>query len=222
MRFCSCAAAIIILTAMPFAQDKPIPVEQEPHHKVVFKNESIEVMRVNLKPGERTLYHTHAHDRSAVELCTTSITQQKVGETEAPPYSIKPGDVSVSTTEPGGYSHRVHNVGTSLFDVLDVEFLQTPGKPSDAVAGPLVGENPSARAYRWELAPGAKSLEHTHHRPYLIVAATPMQLKMTAPNGQSHSETVKPGDFHWVDAQVTHVLANEGATPGTIVEFELK
>jgi hypothetical protein len=37
-------------------------------------------MRVNLKPDERTLYHTHAHDRAAVELCTTSITQQKVGE----------------------------------------------------------------------------------------------------------------------------------------------
>jgi mannose-6-phosphate isomerase-like protein (cupin superfamily) len=49
-----------------------------------------------------------------------------------------------------------------------------------------------------------------------------MQLKMTAPDGQSRSETVKLGDFHWVDAQVTHVLANEGTAPGTIVEFELK
>jgi quercetin dioxygenase-like cupin family protein len=222
MRPCLYAAAIIILTAMPFAQDKPIPVEQEPHHKVVFKNESIEVLRVNLAPGERTLYHTHAHHRAAVELCSTSISQQKAGETEAPAYPIKPGDVSMSTTEPGGYSHRVHNVGTSLFDVLDVEFLQHPDQPSEAVAGPVVGENPSARAYRWELAPGAKSPEHTHHRPYLIVAATPMQLKMTAPDGKSRSETVKPGDFHWVDAQVTHVLVNEGTNPGTIVEFELK
>ena len=222
MRLCPCAAAIIILTAMSFAQEKPIPVDQEPHHKVVLKNEFIEVMRVNLAPDERTLYHTHAHDRAAVELSNTSITQQRFGDTEAPANAIKPGDVSISATAPGGYSHRVHNVGTSLFDVLDVEFLRTPGKPSDAVAGPLVGENPSARAYRWELAPGAKSPEHTHHRPYLIVAATPMQLKMTATDGQSRTETVKPGDFHWVDAQVTHVLANEGSAPGTIVEFELK
>jgi quercetin dioxygenase-like cupin family protein len=214
--------ALLILTASSFAQDKPVPVEQEPHHKVVFKNESIEVMRVNLAPGERTLYHTHGHDRGAVELSNTSITQQKVGESEAPANAIKPGDISISATPPGGYSHRVHNVGSTLFDVLDVEFLQHPDKPSEALAGPVAGENPSARAYRWELAPGAKSPEHTHYRPYLIVAATPMQLKMTAPDGQSRAEIVKAGDFHWVDAQVTHTLANEGTTPGTIVEFELK
>jgi mannose-6-phosphate isomerase-like protein (cupin superfamily) len=49
-----------------------------------------------------------------------------------------------------------------------------------------------------------------------------MQLKMTAPDGQSRAETVKAGDFHWVDAQVTHTLSNEGTTAGTIVELELK
>jgi quercetin dioxygenase-like cupin family protein len=216
------AMLMLIQIPMSFAQDKPIPVDQEPHHKVVFKNEFVEVMRVNLAPGERTLYHTHAHDRGAVELSNTSISQQKVGEVEAQAYPIKPGDVSISATPPEGYSHRVHNVGSTLFDVLDVEFLQHPDHPSDAVPGPVVGENPSARAYRWELAPGAKSPEHTHRHPYLIVAATPMQLKMTSPDGQSRAETVKAGDFHWVDAQVTHVLANEGTTAGTIVEFELK
>ena len=222
MRILRCAGLIIVLISTSFAQDKPVPVENEPHHRVVFKNDFIEVMRVNLKPDARTLYHTHAHDRAAVELSNASITQQKFGDAEAPANAIKPGDVSISTTPAGGYSHRVHNVGTSLFDVLDVEFLQPPDKPSEAIAGPLIGENPSARAYRWELAPGAKSPEHTHYRPYLIVAATPMQLKMTAPDGQSRAETVTPGDFHWVDAPVTHVLANEGSTPGTIVEFELK
>jgi hypothetical protein len=63
---------------------------------------------------------------------------------------------------------------------------------------------------------------HTHTRPYLIVAVTPMQLKMTAPDGQSRAEQVKTGEFHWVNAPVTHALANEGTTEGLIVEFELK
>ena len=48
---------------------------------------------------------------------------------------------------------------------------------------------------------------HTHERPYLFVAATPMHLKMTAPDGRSLLEEVKPGDFHWDDAKVTHALA---------------
>jgi len=33
---------------------------------------------------------------------------------------------------------------------------------------------------------------------------------------------VKAGDVHWVDAKVTHALANEGTTVGQIVEIELK
>jgi mannose-6-phosphate isomerase-like protein (cupin superfamily) len=45
---------------------------------------------------------------------------------------------------------------------------------------------------------------------------------MTAPDGQSRTENVQAGDFHWVDAEVTHVLSNEGSTAGTLVELELK
>lgn len=204
------------------AQEKPIPVDQEPHHKVVLKNDLVEVMHVTLSPGERTLYHTHSHDRAAVELSNCSITQQPFGGTEGPPYPTKPGDLSISAQVEGGYSHRVHNVDAVTFEVLDVEFLRRPEKPSETGAAPVAAENPSARAYRWNLAPDAQTPEHTHNRPYLIVAATPMQLKMTAPDGQSFTRTVMPGDFHWVDTPVTHVLSNNGATAGTIVELELK
>lgn len=46
-------------------------------------------------------------------------------------------------------------------------------------------------------------------------------LKMTGPDGKSLSHEVKAGDIHWIDAKVTHSLANEGPTTGTIVEIEL-
>jgi hypothetical protein len=63
---------------------------------------------------------------------------------------------------------------------------------------------------------------HTHKRPYVIVAATPLQLKMTALDGESFTEKAKPGDFHWIDSTVTHTLTNEGTVEGQIVEIELK
>jgi len=47
-------------------------------------------------------------------------------------------------------------------------------------------------------------------------------LKMTDPEGKSFTHEVKAGDVHWVDAKVTHSLANEGTTVGQIVEIELK
>jgi len=65
-------------------------------------------------------------------------------------------------------------------------------------------------------------VQHTHERPYLIVATTDMQLKMSAPDGQSVAHPVKAGDFHWVDNKVTHTLENAGTAPGEIVEFEMK
>ena len=221
MSMAAFSSLLLALLGISGAQEKPVPVDQEPHHKVVLKNDWVEVMHVTLAPGERTLYHTHAHDRAAIELNVSSITQQKVGEAEGAPVANHPGDLSMMPQVEGGFSHRVHNVGSGVFDVLDIEFLQRPLKSSDA-ALPVAGENPSAQAYRWTLAPGTKTPEHTHHRPYLIVAATPMQLKMTAQDDQSFTHEVKAGDFHWIETPVTHVLANDGPNGGEILELELK
>jgi quercetin dioxygenase-like cupin family protein len=107
-------------------------------------------------------------------------------------------------------------------DVIDIELLHRPEHPSIAVAGPVAIENPSVRVYKWQIAPATSTAMHTHTRPYLIVAVTPMQLKMTSPDGQSRSEAVKAGDFHWVNVPVTHSLTNDGTAEGQIVEFELK
>jgi quercetin dioxygenase-like cupin family protein len=200
----------------------PVPVEDEPLHHVVFKNDSIVVLHLTLPPGERTLYHTHIHDRVAVNLSTTSIAQQTLNEQEGPASPTAPGTISAYTLAGSSLTHRVRNVGPAPFDVIDVELLNRPETPSPSAAAVVAGENPSARVYNWALAPGVASPMHTHVRPYLIVSATGFTLKMTAPDGQSSQHDVKPGDFHWIDTNVTHSLANAGNTPGQIVEIELK
>jgi quercetin dioxygenase-like cupin family protein len=197
-------------------------VEHEPLHHVVLKNESVVVLHLTLPPGERTLYHTHSHDRVAVNLSSTSITQQTWNETEGQSSPTAPGTISVYTLAGSSFTHRVHNIGTAPFDVLDIELLERPATPSSSVAAAIAGENPSARVYSWVLAPGSVSEMHTHVRPYLIVSAKGFTLKMTAPDGQSTAHEVKPGEFHWVNTKVTHSLANVGSTEGQIVEIELK
>jgi quercetin dioxygenase-like cupin family protein len=134
----------------------------------------------------------------------------------------KPGEISAPTAQAKPLIHRIHNVGPGTFEVLDVELIQRPAQPSTAIAGPVAAENPSARVYNWILAPGATSAMHRHAKPYLIVSVTKMPLKMLAPDGQSFAHEIQAGDFHWVDAKVTHSLTNEGTTPGQIVEIELK
>lgn len=215
-------ALVLLLSNLAVAQQSPVPVEEEPHHHVVLKNDSVMVLRVKVLPGESTVFHTHSHDRMAVLLADTTITEQKPGEAEGQPTAKHPGDVSAMTATNEPFTHRVHNVGAAEFEVLDVELLQRPAQPSETAAAKIEAENPSARLYKWTLAPGATTVMHTHERPYLIISATPLVLKMTGPDGKSLTHEVTAGDFHWIDAKVTHSLANAGTTPGTIVEIELK
>lgn len=217
-------APAILLLALFASQESsaPVPVEQEPHHHLLLKNDQLLVLRVTLQPGERSMYHVHSVDDVAVWLGNTSATQQLPNEPESAPVEQKPGNISLRTLRETPLTHRVHNVGQGLFDVLDVELLQRPEHPSTGTAGPVTAENPSARVYKWTLAPGGATPMHTHERPYLIVAATGFQLKMTAPDGQSATHEIKPGDFHWVTSKVTHTLANAGNGEGQIVEIELK
>jgi quercetin dioxygenase-like cupin family protein len=217
-----CVCALLLLLAGTGAgQDAHVPVEQEPHHHVVLKNDSVLVMHVVLPAKETTLYHTHSRDRVSVALTSTNLVQQKLNDPEGKPGVTHPGDISAIPND-GPYTHRLHNLGPATFEVIDVEFFRRPEHPSETPAAAVAAENASARVYNWILAPGATTTLHTHERPYLILAVTPLQLKMTSPDGSSMTHEVKAGDFHWVDAKVTHTLTNAGTAEGQIVEIELK
>ena len=221
MKLCLLWSVLVSFSITGAAQQGPVPVEQEPHHHVQLKNDSVVVIHVNLPAGESTLYHTHSRDRVSVALTSTTLAQQKLNEPEGKPGPTHPGDISAMTSD-GPYTHRLRNLGPSTFEVVDVEFLHRPDHPWEKSAATVAAEDPSARVYKWALAPGAVTPMHAHERPYLILAVTPMQLKMTAPDGRSSGDEIKAGDFHWVDADVTHSLANAGNSEGEIVEIELK
>jgi quercetin dioxygenase-like cupin family protein len=204
------------------AQQAAVPVEEEPYHKVVLKNEYIELIRVRIPSSEKTLFHIHSHDRAVLYLVGGATTQQLLGRPEQPVETSEVGEVFADSRIEGPLIHRVRNVSKGRVEIFDVEFLKVPESPSSVPAAPVAAENRCARVYDWHLAPGISSAMHTHDRPYLVVAVTPMKLKMTAPDGKSFTHEVVAGDFHWVDSKVTHSLANDGTSEGQIVEFELK
>ncbi len=215
-------ALTVLLLAAPAAQPAPVPVEQEPFHKTAFKNDYVQAFRVNLDPGQSTLMHIHAHDDAAVRLSVATYTQEKPGSPVGPKEEMVPGLVTARTNEPTALIHRVNNVGKTPFDVIDVQVLKRPDGPETALLSMPAAENPKLRAYRYEIAPGASTAQHTHKRPYLLVAATDMNLRMTSPDGRSMEHPIKAGDMHWVDTEVTHSFTNLGKEKGILVEFELK
>lgn len=222
---------LILLVGLPLVlvaqkTDKPVPVEQEPLHKVELKNDAVTVIHLTLPAGQYTQYHIHSHDRVAIQLSSTSTTQQDWGKPEGTANPVKPGDFAAMTLQGDSYTHRVHNVGSEAYEVIDIELARRPEKPSAEVAGPVAAENPSARIYNWVLAPGATTEMHKHVRPYVIVSVTAMKLQMSSPGGQMAGHAVGAGDFHYVEmpaiGSISHKLQNSGTTPGQIVEVELK
>lgn len=215
-------ASVIAVGGLWPVQDAPVPVEEAPDHKTVFKNEYVQAFRVTLQPGQATVTHIHARDDVAVRLSNATVAQQVPGEPLRPAESVEPGVVSARDNESKNLTHRVLNVGHTVFDVIDVQILsRPPGDPTEALVPPAA-ENPKMRGYRYELAPGASTALHTHARPYVILAATDMELRMAGPDGSSIDHSVKAGDLHWVDSRVMHVLTNRGKRTGVLVEIELK
>jgi quercetin dioxygenase-like cupin family protein len=199
-----------------------VPVEEEPFHKVVLRNDFVIALHVTLPAGQTTQLHTHSHDGAAIRLSDALVSMRVPGAGPTAPVQVRPGDVSVATRRNAPLTHRVINAGRTTFEVLDLEFLKRPDGPPTEPVAPPAAENATARVYLWRLAPGASSPPHTHVRPYVIVAATPMQLLMTSPDGTRMEHPVAAGDLHWIDAKVAHTLTNHGTAPGVIVEVEVR
>ena len=199
-----------------------VPVEKEPHHKTVLKNDYLQAFRVTLESGKTSLMHTHARDDASVRLSTATVAADSPGQPVGPPEPVYPGFVSARDNEANPRTHRVHNIGTTLFDVINVQVLRRPAGPTMPAISVPAAENSKMRLYSYELKPGEATTEHTHTRPYLHVTVTDTNLRMTSTDGSSMEHAVKAGDMNWVDTAVTHTIMNRGTEKAIVVEFELK
>lgn len=220
-------AAVILIAGLfasmlVTAQEKVVPADQEPLHKVVLKNDYVEVMHVTILPGWSTMLHTHSHDSVAIALSESIARADVPGKESSQALTAHAGSVSTSDYAMQNFTHRVNNIGKTTFEVINIELLK---RPDDLKVEPIAkpaAESNSFRAYKWDLAAGSSAPAHTHTRPYLIIAVTPMRLVMKTPDGDSMELSIKAGDFHWIDSKVTHTLTNNGKEPGVIFEVELR
>ncbi len=210
-----------LLAAMSSRQDAAVPVEEEPDHRTVLKNDYVQAFRVTLEPGRSLLMHTHTRDDAAVRLSTATIAVDTPGQPVGPPETRQVGSVSARNNAANPLTHRVQNVGTTVFDVVDVQILSRPAGPAAPAITTPAAENATMRVYRYELGPGSSTAAHAHARPYLLVAATDVGLQVTSGEA-STQHAYKAGDMHWIESAGTHVLSNPGAGTAILVEFELK
>jgi hypothetical protein len=67
-------------------------VEQEPHHRVLFENQYVRVLDVQIPPGDSLLYHIHSYDSLSVRISGGLVPNQMQGS-EWAAATVKPGTV---------------------------------------------------------------------------------------------------------------------------------
>jgi beta-alanine degradation protein BauB len=102
---------------------EPMPTNLEPHHHVKYESQSIRMLEVLLKPGESSFFHTHSNDILYVTLADASARAQDQREEWEDEIAFKTGAVSFENASKTRHTHRLKNVGNTIFHTINIEFL---------------------------------------------------------------------------------------------------
>ena len=102
---------------------EPMPASLEPHHHVKYENQYVRVLEVTLQPGESSLFHTHSLDILYITMADAVARAQEQGENWGPETAFKAGRVSFENAWKIPHTHRLKNVGKTLFHTISIEFL---------------------------------------------------------------------------------------------------
>lgn len=207
-----------------FGSDQtPVPVAKEPSHYLKSENPYIRVYDVVVPPGDATLMHVHGKDYFFVNFGDATLKNQAAGQPEQD-LNLKDGEVRYT---PATVTHRVRNIGKTPFHNLTVELLQPPSANPERFT-PLgknqtvVLENERIRAIRTLLQPGESTGIHSHPQHILMITVDNGSIRVDFPRQKPQEKRVKPGEFTWQDAPLTHSLANSGETPVQVIEVEVR
>ncbi|MGE0361077.1 MAG: hypothetical protein AB7H93_05110 [Vicinamibacterales bacterium] len=130
---------------------------------------------------------------------------------------------SVTTYVEKPYTHRVNNVGSSLFRLIGIANRTTgAGGAADDVSGLSATpelENHWYRAHRIVIKPGEATGPHRHAVPVVVVMQTHGTVVSESP---AWSPINGPGDYTWHSGGGDHVVRNRGAGEVELVEVEVR
>jgi quercetin dioxygenase-like cupin family protein len=172
-----------------------IPVEQEPHHKILFENGYVRVIDLHIAPGDTTLVHTHNAASVVVFISSSTFGIQNVGE---PPVEtpVRPGDVIYRAYDEKPVVHTVWNPARSMFHCLVVELISDhPAKNNKSIIS-LPGlqfqwQQKLVSAYKFEIEKGKPYDIPGSDLAYLLIDFSGIATVASGANRRS----LQPGDF---------------------------
>lgn len=201
-----------------------LAVEDEPMHRLVYRNDRVAVLDVLIPPHATTQLHTHRHDLAGFTVTSSPTREAPLGG-NATNEPASPENEAWFEPFPAPSTHRVTNLGDRpvrylMFDLL--HDARPGGEKAIAAAidsaGTTVIENSRVRVLHFRIAPGAMAPEHGHASAYGLVLATggTIAIDERAPRTFPNAGFVSWND----DTAVLHRLRNAGDQPVDVLEFE--
>jgi hypothetical protein len=207
-----------------------VPVENEPHHHLVFENEYVRVFKVEVAPHEATLVHRHKRDYVVVTIGDAEVTNAVVGR-EPKKWSFKDGDVTfLEATGEKSFAHKAVNESDKPFVNLTIE-LKSPGSTEhDSTVEKLdFGQRRYFKGYaitestlfgahttydRGMIADSFGSFGGTFGRA-LVVTLSSFEVS----RDQRKLQPMKPGDWRWFDSPTSFYAGQYSSKGSKLVEI---
>jgi hypothetical protein len=207
------AACALLFTALPaLAQDRIVPIDEEPMHVLKFQNAHVRLFDVQLPPGYEALWHTHLHDGVFVNIEAAATTAQDLGGPQVAREPRMIGETYFINYSKKPKAHRVANTGSTAYRVTDTEIHQGCGRFVPQPDGPgqtLILENERVRVSRLLLGPGERIA--LHPACGMLVSVSDGELVFES-DGPPERITTHPAGFKWRDTFRAVTLVNTGAT----------
>ena len=216
-------SGIYILSSIHAAAQ--VAVSKEPRHHVVFENDKVRILNVLLPPGDTTQYHVHSTPSLFISFTKTNtswqlINKQPVSSISAAGYiwfeNLNPPHIKI---------HRVWNMDTSVYHVMDVEILAKDSgfslKPLTIEHVHLLIDTPWVRTYTIKLAKNEEVTIKEQQSDFILVAINDAMIKLTE-NGIESAPLVKPGQFYYIKANDAFAVINRSDTPANFALVEIK
>lgn len=185
-----------IVVSFSFAQ---VPVKDEPRHHNVFENNFVRILDVSIKPGDTTLYHTHATPSVFIYFTKTKVGSNLINQPASSKVNI-PGNIDYDSLKTPRI-HRVWNEDDSWFHVMDVEIVNP--QPETKHSFPNIKnaeqlfDKPLVRGYKLQI-----KAEETFNLPksdlnFLLISMDEVTLSVVI-NSKEQKRVMKPGHFIWI------------------------
>ena len=204
------------------AAAEPVPIEQEPRHRLKFENAHVRFFDVQLEPGYQSLYHWHHNDGVFVNIASSPTLAQDWGAEPVTRGERAIGEAYFIAYAAKPKAHRVANPGPGMYRVIDAEIMSSCGPMDAAREGQnqtLVVDNERVFVTRVILHPGEST--ELYAPCGMLVSVSGGDVVFDTSDGKEKL-AMDHGAFKWRKLKQAVKLTNVGANVFHGVDIRIK